>query len=147
MWWYQLGILSNLTIYSSSHNSIRLYMQVRLGGLVRSYFCVRTLLNSTGCCKLPLQESSNRGLPCGEIGKYVTWHTKWRPKRPRICDLCHSHHSLILQSPRINFVWSDMANTPQLQSSWWWPLWRYRSPQDVSAEHGRCHWWQPKKIP
>ena len=29
--------------------------------------------------------------------------------------------------------------TPQLQSSWRWQLWRYRSLQDVSAGHGRCH--------
>ena len=27
--------------------------QVRLGGSVRNYFSVRTILNSTGCCKLP----------------------------------------------------------------------------------------------
>ena len=27
--------------------------QVRLGTLVRNYFSVRTILNSTGCCKLP----------------------------------------------------------------------------------------------
>ena len=40
-----------------------------------------------------------------------------------------------------------MANKPQLQLSRPWPLWRYRSPQDVSAEHGRWPWWQPMKIP
>ena len=32
-----------------------------------------------------------------------------------------------------------MSNTPQLQPSWRWPQWRYRSPQDVSAGHGLCH--------
>ena len=60
-------------------------------------------------------------------------------KRARVCYLCHLHHLFILQSPRNNFVCSEMANTPQLQSSWRWPQWRYRSPQDVSAGHGWCH--------
>ena len=39
----------------------------------------------------------------------------------------------------LNFVLSDIANTPQFQSSCRWPLWCYRSPQDVSTGHGRCH--------
>ena len=52
----------------------------------------------------------------------------------------------ILQSPKINFVWYDMSNTPQLESSWRWPLWSYRSPQDVSAGHGRCHGDNPWKF-
>ena len=39
-------------------------------------------------------------------------------KQARVCDLCHLHHSSILQSPRICFVLSDIANTPQFQSSW-----------------------------
>ena len=39
-----------------------------------------------------------------------------------------------------------MANTPQLHSSWRWPLWRYSSPQDVSAELGRCHGDNPCKF-
>ena len=43
-------------------------------------------------------------------------HAKLRPKRARVCDLCHLHHSFILHSPKISFVWSDIANTPQLQS-------------------------------
>ena len=54
--------------------------------------------------------------------------TKLRPKQARGCDLCHLHHSFILQSPRINFVLSDIANTPQFQLFWRWPLWYYRSP-------------------
>ena len=37
------------------------------------------------------------------------------------------------------FVCSDVVNIPQLQWSWRWPLWHYRSPQDVSAGHRRCH--------
>ena len=39
-----------------------------------------------------------------------------------------------------------MSNTPQLQPCWRWPLWRYRSPQDVSAGHGRCHEDNPWKF-
>ena len=102
------------------------------------FLCVRFWIRLTGCCKLPWQESSNRGLPCSAIGKQVKWHMKLHPKRARICDLCHLHHSFILQSPRINSVWSDMAHMPQLQPSWWRQLWRYKSPQDVSAGNGRC---------
>ena len=52
---------------------------------------------------------------------------------------CYLDHSFILRSPGINFVWSDMANTPQLQSSWRRQLWRYRLPQNVSNGHGWCH--------
>ena len=85
------------------------------------------------------KKSLNRGLSCGEISKYVTWHTKLRPRRARICDLCPLSHLFILQSHRYNFVCSDMANTPHLQSSWWLPLLRYMSRQDVSAGHGRCY--------
>ena len=33
-----------------------------------------------------------------------------------------------------------------LQGLWRWPLWRYRSPQDVSAGHGRCHGDNPWKF-
>ena len=54
--------------------------------------------------------------------------TKLRPKWARVCKLCPLHHSFIVQSPMSNSMCSDMANTPQLQSSWRWPLWRYRSP-------------------
>ena len=46
------------------------------------------------------------------------WHTKLRPKRAKVCDLCLRRHSFILQSPRNYFVCSDIANTPQFQSSW-----------------------------
>ena len=120
--------------------------QVRLGCSVRNYFSVRRNFNSTGCGKLPRWVSSNRGLPCGEIGKWVTWHPKLRPKRSRVYELCPPHHSFILQSPRNDFVNSDMSNTLQLQSSWRWPLWRYRSPQDVSPGHGRCHGDNPWKF-
>ena len=52
----------------------------------------------------------------------------------------------MLQSPRINFVLSDIANTPQFQPSWRWPLWCYRSPQDVSTGHGWCHGDNPWKF-
>ena len=69
-----------------------------------------------------------------------------RIKKTRVCDLCHLHHSFILQSHRINFVLSDIANTPQFQSSCRWPLWCYRSPQDVSTWHGRCHGDNPWNI-
>ena len=72
--------------------------------------------------------------------------TKLRLKQARICDMCHLHHSFILQSPGINFVLSDIANTPQFQSSWRWQLWCYRSPQDVSTGHGRCHGDNPWKF-
>ena len=75
--------------------------------------------------------------------KKVTWHTKLRSKRDKICYLCPLPHSFILQSPRNNYVCSDIANTPQLQSSWRWPLWRYMSQQDVSTGHGRCHGDEP----
>ena len=92
--------------------------QVRLGGSVRKKFSVRTILNSTEYCKLLRQEISNRGFSCGEISKYVTWHTKLRPKRAKVCDLYPRHHSFIIQSPKNYFVCSDIANTPQLQSSW-----------------------------
>ena len=44
------------------------------------------------------------------------------------------------------FVWSDIANTPQLQSSWRRLLWLYRSPQDASAGHGRSHGDNPWKF-
>ena len=71
---------------------------------------------------------------------------KFRSKRARRCNLCHLHHSFILQSHRINFVWSDIANTPHLQWSWRWPLWHYRSPEDVSAGHGRWHSDNPWKF-
>ena len=60
------------------------------------------------------------------------------------CHLCHLHHTFILQSPRINFLWSDKANNPHL--SWRWPLWRYRSSQDISAGHGRCYGDNPSKF-
>ena len=49
-----------------------------------------------------------------------------------------SSSPLISQSPRFNFVLSDIANTPQFQLSWLWPLWCYRSPQDVSTGRGLC---------
>ena len=75
--------------------------------------------------KIPRSESSNRGLPCGEIGKCFTWQAKLHAKRARKCDLFHLQQTFSLQSPRINFVWSDMASTPQLQSSWRWPQWCY----------------------
>ena len=107
------------------------------GALIRTYFfCTYNfefdwLLKVTAARKFELQG--------GEIGKQVTWHTKLCPKRARVCDLCHFHHSFILQIPMIIFVWSAMANTPQLQSSWRWQLWCFRSPQDVSAGHGWCH--------
>ena len=45
------------------HGAIASNGQVRLGGSIRNYFQVRTILNSTGCCKLPCLESSNRGPP------------------------------------------------------------------------------------
>ena len=78
-----------------------------------------------------------------------TWHTELRPKRARVCNRSHLHHPFILPSPMINFinfVWSDKANTPQLQSSWRWPLWRCRSLRDVSAGHGRFHGDNPWKF-
>ena len=40
--------------------------------------------------------------------------TKLRPKQARVCDVCHLHHSFILQSPRVNFVLSDKANINRL---------------------------------
>ena len=67
-------------------------------------------------------------------------------KQARVCNLCHLYHSFISESPRISFVLSDIANTPQFQSSWRWPLWCYRSPQDVSTGHGRCHGDNPWKF-
>ena len=39
-------------------------------------------------------------------------------KRAKLCDLCPLRHSFIWQSARNYFVCSDVANTPQLQSSW-----------------------------
>ena len=45
-------------------------------------FSVRTILNSTGCCKLPRYESSYRSLPGGAIGKEFMWHAKLRLKKP-----------------------------------------------------------------
>ena len=65
---------------------------------------------------------------------------------PEYAIYCYLHHYFILQSPRINFVLSGMANTPQLQAPWRWPLWRYRSPQDVSTGHGRYHGDNPWKF-
>ena len=83
-------------------------------------------------------------IPVVRSVKTITWHKILHPKRARVCDICHLHHSFILQSPRIIFVWCDMPNTPQLQSYWRWPLWRYSSPQDVSA--GRCYGDNPWKF-
>ena len=37
------------------------------------------------------------------------------PKQARVCELCHLHHSFILQSPRINSVLSDIANFNRLE--------------------------------
>ena len=42
----------------------------------------------------------------------------WVQKQAKVCDLCPLHHSFIWQSPRNYFVCSDIANTPQIQSSW-----------------------------
>ena len=70
-----------------------------------------------------------------------------RPKRSRVYDLCPPHHSFILQSPRNNVLYFDMSNMSQLQPSWRWPLWQYRSPQDVSAGHGQCHGDHPWQFP
>ena len=39
-------------------------------------------------------------------------------KRDKVCDLCPLRHSFIWQSHRNWFECSDIANTPQLQSSW-----------------------------
>ena len=42
---------------------------------------------------------------------------------------------------KIDFVQPDMANYLQLQSSWWWPQWQAKSPQDGSAgDHGDNPW-------
>ena len=59
--------------------------QVRLEVLVRNYFFCRYNFEFDWLLQVTT-ESSNRGLPCGEIGKYVTWHTTLRPKRARVCD-------------------------------------------------------------
>ena len=44
--------------------------------------------------------------------------TKLRPKRAKVCDLCPLRHSFMLQILSNYFVCPDIANTPQLQSSW-----------------------------
>ena len=115
-----------------------------LWGSVRNYFSVRTILNSTDCCEWLWYESSSHGLPCSEIGKWVTWHTKLRPKRTRVCDLCPLHPSFILQSPT-NFVWfSDKYATIRIV------LTMATVTLQVTA---RCQrwarlesWWQPMKF-
>ena len=43
-------------------------------------------------------------------------------------------------------LWALICKSPQLQSSWRLPLWRYRSPHDVCAGHGRCHGDNPWKF-
>ena len=75
----------------------------------------------------------------GSVRSYFSVRTFWNSTGCCKLDLCPLHHSCILQNPRNNFVCSDMASTPQLQSSSRWLLWRYRSPQDVSAGYSRCH--------
>ena len=100
------------------------------------------------CCSVFMMTSSNGNIfhVTGLLrGEFTGGFPSQRPVT-RSVDLCHPHHSFILQSPKINFVWSDMSNTPQLESSWRWPLWSYRSPQDVSAGHGRCHGDNPWKF-
>ena len=72
--------------------------------------------------------------------------TKLHQKRARLYNLFPLHHSNILQSPRNISARFVMTNTPQLQSSWRWPLWPCRSPQDVSTGRGRCHGDNPWKF-
>ena len=100
------------------------------GGSVRNYFSVRTILNSTNCCEWLWYESSNRGLPCGEIGKWVTWHTKLRPNEPEYAIFVL--YTTRLYYKALGILCDFLTNTPQLESFWRWPLWRYKSPQNVS---------------
>ena len=117
--WYCTDIYHNP--YPINHTTASLdnvnIGQVRLGGSIRSYvlyvqFWIRLAAVSYRGKKVrtvasPAVRSVN-----------TSWHTQLRPKRARVGDLCHIHHSFILQSPRNNSVCSEMANTPQLQSSW-----------------------------
>ena len=77
------------------------------------------------------------------VRKFVPWPAlRWGPKRAAVCDLCSLYYTI----PKIGAVQSDMANSRQMHSSWYWPMWQDMSPRDGSVRHCRLPWWQPMTI-
>ena len=108
------------------------------GGLVRSYFFVSTFFfirlaavsyhsKKVRTVASPTVRSVNKSRGTQNCIRYEPQYA--------ICLVFTIR--LYYKALKIDFIWSDMANNLQLQSSWRWPLWQDRS---------LWPWWKPVKV-